>query len=123
MTRLPITPVAKPRMTQRDKWAKREVVQQYYAFKDNLRVMVRYAGYQLGDQVRLIFLLPMPQSWSKKKREDMNGKPHQQKPDVDNLCKSFLDSLTDDDSNVWNIAASKLWAEEGAILVENYEIK
>jgi Holliday junction resolvase RusA-like endonuclease len=35
----------------------------------------------------------MPESWSKKKKERMNLKPHQQTPDADNLFKAFTDTL------------------------------
>ena len=31
-----VNPVAKPRMTQRDKWKKRPVVDKYYAYKDEM---------------------------------------------------------------------------------------
>jgi Holliday junction resolvase RusA-like endonuclease len=63
----------------------------------------------------------MPVSWSKKKQIGLEGKPHQQTPDLDNLIKGFTDALTDADSQIWNISACKLWGREGAILVENYE--
>ena len=32
-----ITPVAKPRMTKRDKWLKRSVVEKYWEFKRNIQ--------------------------------------------------------------------------------------
>lgn len=56
----------------------------------------------------------MPPSWSEKKRREMEGKPHQQKPDLDNLLKS-LDALYEDDSVIWKISAEKVWAREGFI--------
>ena len=34
----PITPVPKPRMTRRDRWAKRPCVLRYWAFKDEVRL-------------------------------------------------------------------------------------
>ncbi len=81
-----ITPVPKPRMTQRDKWKKRPVVLRYHAFKDE----VRAAGVELEESGQhIIFVLPMPKSWSKKKQREMVGKPHQQKPDKDNLEKAL----------------------------------
>jgi Holliday junction resolvase RusA-like endonuclease len=39
------------------------------------------------------FHFALPDSWSKKKKEEMLYKPHQQKPDNDNLFKSFCDTV------------------------------
>lgn len=65
----------------------------------------------------LLFLMPMPKSWSKKRKAEMNGELHTQKPDVDNMTKAVLDSLYDDDSAIHTICARKIWAYEGAIWV------
>lgn len=48
----------------------------------------------------------------------MSGKPHQQKPDIDNLVKSVLDALLIEDKNVYRVLAEKYWAEEGGIEIE-----
>ena len=47
----------------------------------------------------------------------MDGRPHQQKPDVDNLLKALMDALFDDDCKVWSVAVSKVWGESGKITV------
>jgi Holliday junction resolvase RusA-like endonuclease len=39
------------------------------------------------------FDIPMPKSWSKKKRALMAGTPHTSKPDLDNLLKTVKDAL------------------------------
>ena len=107
-----ITPVAKPRMTQRDKrLPKRACVAKYHAFCDELRAN----KVELADNIYVIFYLPMPKSWSKKKRADMLARPHQQVPDLDNCIKSLLDGVLVDDSHVWAIRARKFWANEGGI--------
>ncbi|MFS9771223.1 RusA family crossover junction endodeoxyribonuclease [Enterobacter chuandaensis] len=49
------------------------------------------------------------------KRAPAEGKPHKRKPDIDNLTKSLRDALFDDDSHVWDVRASKMWEEQGAI--------
>jgi Holliday junction resolvase RusA-like endonuclease len=46
----------------------------------------------------ITFVMPMPPSWSKKKREQHDGKPHQSKPDCDNMLKALMDALFDDDA-------------------------
>jgi Holliday junction resolvase RusA-like endonuclease len=63
----------------------------------------------------IIFYLPMPKSWSKKKRTEMNGTYHDQKPDVDNLAKAFMDAFGSEDKHVAILHAEKYWAEEGSI--------
>lgn len=111
-----ILPVPKPRMTQRDRWAKRPPVVRYRAFCDRVRelgIVVPESG------SHITFVLPMPKSWSKKKRAEMQGRPHQQKPDIDNCTKALLDALYTDDSGVWDIRTSKIWGSQGEIIVRN----
>jgi Holliday junction resolvase RusA-like endonuclease len=112
---IPITPVAKPRMTQRDRWAKRPGVVRYYEFCDELRE--HWGGQLVSPILELTFHIPMPQSWSKKKKSEMLGEPHQQRPDIDNLIKSFLDALCDDDSYIYSVKAEKRWDKVGSIVV------
>ena len=116
-----ITPVPKPRMTRRDKWAKRACVLRYFAFSEELNLKLFSwidAGIDLNGYT-LTFGLPMPKSWSKKKKLEMDGKPHKQTPDIDNLCKAVLDSLYLDDSHIHKIALEKVWAKDGFIRIEH----
>lgn len=79
MITYPITPVPKPRQTRADKWKQRPAVMRYREFADQ----VRAAGITLPDCGALVtFYIPMPKSWSKKKRARADGTPHQSKPDV-----------------------------------------
>lgn len=110
-----ITPMGKPRMTQRDKWANREVVGRYWLFKDELVRMVNEQGFILPDLYTVTFYIPMPSSWSKKKKDKMRGQPHKQTPDTDNLVKALNDCLRDQDSAIWNIHAIKYWDDVGRI--------
>lgn len=110
-----ITPVPKPRMTQRDRWKKRPCVVRYHAFKDECR----HVGIELSESGdRVIFILPMPRSWSEKKKRAFDGKPHQQTPDVDNLLKSLLDAIYSNDCGVWGIMVKKVWGRTGKILIK-----
>ncbi|WP_336242107.1 RusA family crossover junction endodeoxyribonuclease [Enterobacter cloacae] len=52
-------------------------------------------------------------------RMAMDGQPHQQKPDLDNLKKSLLDALFEDDSHIWDARTSKVWGEIGMIIIED----
>lgn len=70
------------------------------------------------ERLRIVFGLPMPNSWSNKKKALMDGLPHQSRPDIDNLEKAFLDALCTDDSYVWDVHATKLWSRDPYIKVE-----
>ncbi|MGL5289400.1 MAG: nuclease domain-containing protein [Aeromonas sp.] len=108
----PITPVPKPRMTQRDKWQQRPAVMRYRAFCDAVRV----AGITLPEAgYHVTFYLPMPASWSARKRLNMAGKPHQQRPDKDNLEKALLDAIYAEDCQIWDGRTTKRWGVEGRI--------
>ena len=110
----PIIPCPKPRQTRSDRWRQRPAVLRYRAFADE----VRAARVEIPESgATVIFRLPMPTSWSMKKRQKMNGMPHQQKPDWDNLAKALCDAVYSDDSGVWDIRVIKLWFDEGSIEV------
>lgn len=117
--RFDIDPVAKPRMTRRDIWLDppRPPVSRYRQYKKDLNNLCLENRYRIGETLKIEFYLPMPQSWSKKKQWDMQGRPHQQKPDTSNLVKAFEDALTDDDSAIWSISAQKFWGDKGEIVV------
>ena len=105
-------------MTRRDGWAKRKVVIRYREFADEMRVQAE--GWELPDAFHVRFIVPMPSSWSKKKRLQMVSTPHRQRPDLDNFIKSFV-CLREEDSSIWNISAEKVWGEEGAIIIDDLQ--
>lgn len=100
-------------MTRRDKWAQRDCVMRYRAFKDK----VRESGLTLPQPGKVLFTLPMPGSWSKTKRASLDGQPHLLKPDVDNLLKALLDALYIDDAHIWSVAVEKRWGTAGSIAI------
>ncbi|HEX7050339.1 MAG TPA: RusA family crossover junction endodeoxyribonuclease [Longimicrobiales bacterium] len=114
-----VDPVAKPRMTRRDKWAQRPAVLNYRAYADALRAALP-RGVR-GGAFHLTFQLAMPRSWTKAKRARMNGTPHKSKPDIDNLVKGVLDALMADDAHVWKVTAEKSWAEAGSVTIRELE--
>ena len=115
--RINIEPNTKPRMTQADKWKQRPCVIQYRNFCDELRA--KTAGFQLSDNYSILFRISMPKSWSKKKRDLMRGKPHQETPDLDNLLKAVNDALLEQDKIIYQISATKLWSDIGEIIIIN----
>ena len=109
----PIVPCPAPRMTRRDKWAGRPCVQRYFAFRDEIRLH----GVTIPDRAWLVFVIPMPKSWSEKRRAEMDGKPHTVRPDADNLAKACGDAVFSEDSHIWDLRATKIWGQSGAIWV------
>jgi len=106
-----INPVAKPRMTQRDKWDKRPCVMKYWAFKEEL--LLKAGRFELGDRLDIKFYIKMPKSWNEKKKERFDMQPHQQKPDKDNLEKGLLDAFRKEDCTIWDGRVRKFWVNEG----------
>jgi len=121
MIELIIDPVPKPRMTVRDKWAHRSCVDRYYAFKTELTCLCNLKGFELPDKFKIEFLMPMPDGWNYKRKLEMVGKPHKQRPDLDNLVKAVLDCLKKEDKEIYHIDMSKIWWYEGKIIF--YEIQ
>lgn len=114
-----IDPVAKPRMTRRDVWKKRPCVLKYRAYKDELRLKTK--GFELGDNLRIKFIIPFPKSYSKKKCVELAYMPHKQKPDVDNLVKAVLDTFFKDDSHIYRVDAMKIWGYTGRMTIANLD--
>lgn len=110
-----IDPMGAVRQSRRDAWDPSPAVARYRAYRDELRLKI--GKFKLGPELPFIrFYLPMPKSWSQKKRTEMGGQPHQSKPDLDNLIKAFKDALAVEDAHVWRYAgAEKLWGSVGAI--------
>ena len=91
-------------MVKRIKWRlyekgdkKVETVIRYLDYKNELSIVARsqYKGEPLTGPVYLglIFHMPMPQSWSDKKKKRMDGQPHDKRPDRDNLEKGVCDAF------------------------------
>ena len=74
-------------------------------------------------KLNIIFYLPIPKSVSKKRRREMNlgliSAMH--KPDIDNLCKFYLDSMNGvifkDDSQVVFLSAQKKYSDNPHVLI------
>jgi len=117
---LDVTPVSKPRMTRADRWKKRQSVLKFFAFRDAVKQSPAWKTLELldMDSFKIVFHVPMPKSWSKKKKVQFEGKPHQQRPDLDNFLKAWKDSVYEEDAIVWNVEATKLWTSgPGYIMV------
>lgn len=112
-----LDPVARPRQTRADRYRNppRAPVAKYRGFCDHLRALA--GPWQMPDAMTIIFYIPMPASWSRKKKRAMDARPHQQTPDLDNLVKAALDALLKEDKTVWQVWAEKRWAYQGSIVI------
>lgn len=110
----PIVPVPAPRQVRSDKWKPRPGVVRYRAYRDEIRLRRVWAPTD-GDLV--VFLLPIPSSWSQKQQRAADGQPHRQKPDTDNLLKALLDATYAEDAHLWTITPAKVWSSTPGILI------
>ncbi len=132
----PITPIAKPRMTRADAITMRKLAAgKRLSEKERKRapLLSRWLAYKQEVEMRrvdvpesgawIVFVLPMPGSWSRKRKREMCGQPHRgqkdkaRKNDKDNLEKGLLDAVFGDDSAIWDSRVTKVWGERGAIFV------
>ena len=87
-------------------------LEKYNQYKIDLRAAALEKGFELLPQgCSFRFYIPMPKTWSKKKRAIMHFKLHQQKPDIDNLMKAVFDSMLSEDKGVAHFEAVKFWVD------------
>lgn len=117
MIEIPVTPIPAPRQSRRDIWNPRPCVVRYRNYRDEIEAYAH--NLDLIKPFEIIFHMPFPKSYSKKKKEILRGEGHKQKPDLDNLLKAFLDSVYrfSDDAHIWKVTASKIWSDEGKITI------
>ena len=119
-------PRAKPRQTQRDKFAPSLAVQNYRFWADLVRLAwrenVKGEPWEGGIALGAIFFFPIPQSWPAAKRNEamVRDLPHIIKPDIDNLLKGISDPLNGlawrDDCQICRLLepCEKLWTPQAA---------
>ncbi len=96
-------------------------LEKYNKYKDALKIEALRQGFDIPKHsIWIKFYMPMPKSWSARKRTQMNFMPKLSTPDLDNLTKAFKDGLLKQDSSVWDYRVSKFWydAERGFIEIE-----
>jgi Holliday junction resolvase RusA-like endonuclease len=70
--------------------------------------------------ISITFFIPVPPSWSKKKKKLHHGMLHQSTPDLSNLLKAMEDSMVSEDKYIAQYSACKRWVdfEDGWIEIE-----
>jgi len=125
---LDIVPMGAVRMTKSDTWKlnpnhvderkrQRPAVTRYFDFKNKVSHSCNQFNFQIEGCLEIVFFLPMPESWSEKKKQKFNGFPHKKRPDVDNMLKGFMDALRAEDADIWNVKTEKRYAYKGSILI------
>lgn len=88
---------------------KKEFLKHTKAYKDG------FTPIENAVSIRLAFFFPIPKSYTKKKRLEieMSDYIYTKTPDIDNLMKSVLDGLNKvafvDDKQVWSLSARKYY--------------
>jgi Holliday junction resolvase RusA-like endonuclease len=97
----------------------------YRAWCDELRAFLHNEGLTRAtlDEVTMIGFkcyIKFPDSYSKKKRAELAGQPHMEKPDIDNILKGLMDALLKDDKKVWKLLGSpeKRWEDKAGVRIE-----
>ena len=123
-----IIPMGAVRMSQSDRWKtnpehkdvnkrQRSEVTRYFSFKSELQRQAKLLNYTIYNTLDIIFCVPMPSSWSEKKKGQLIGHPVRTTPDLDNYIKAFMDALLINDGHIWKITAEKRYAYLGSIIV------
>jgi Holliday junction resolvase RusA-like endonuclease len=73
-------------------------LERYNDYKLSLAALSKQKSFVFPEQgASITFFIPVPKTWSKKKKKLYHGTLHQSKPDLDNLLKAFTDSLLSED--------------------------
>jgi hypothetical protein len=95
----------KPRMSQRDKWKKRDCVVAYFGWCDLARKHCPDLPTAVSvDAYSIIAYYRPPASWSVAKQTAAIGTVKRTKPDGDNVLKAVCDALWKDDHALGDIA-------------------
>ncbi|MCM3141695.1 RusA family crossover junction endodeoxyribonuclease [Brevibacillus sp. MER 51] len=118
-----VSPMGAVRTTQRQKWVDPRA-KKYYAYKQEIAGSAASQS-TVGQPtpsplaLKMVFVMPIPESWSKKKRWDALNKAHMTKPDLDNLIKGCTDALNgvvwQDDKQIIAVEATKVYGFEPRI--------
>ena len=88
-------------------------LERYNDYKLSLSALAKQQHFTFPEQgASIIFFIPVPKSWSKKKKKLYHGTLHQSKPDLDNLMKAMIDSLLSEDKIIAHYGElCKVWVD------------
>lgn len=120
-----VEPMGCVRMTQRGKWTS-PAAQRYIAYKGTLSWLLQKRWASEPTEcicgIKITFYMPIPKSWSQKKRKEHEGQLHNKKPDIDNIIKGLFDAangiIWKDDNQVARVEAEKRYSSQPRIEME-----
>ena len=124
---IPGPPVAKgrPRFTRQGRTYTPKKSADYEAIVAAAAKAVMPVPYDEALRVSVWVQIPIPKSWTKKKRAEKVYRAHTQTPDLDNFIKAALDGMNGiaftDDSLIAELSARKIWTEGPGQVVVNLE--
>lgn len=88
-------------------------LEKYNDYKLSLAGLVKQQKFDFPNfGASIKFFIPVPKTWSLKKKRQMHLRFHMSRPDIDNLCKSFFDSLFTEDKHIAHYECSKFWINQ-----------
>lgn len=69
------------------------LIAQYEATQEIQRQVIEQGFNMPEDDFMVLAYIPMPKSWTKKKKAEMDGKRHKSSPDADNVFKKVVDDI------------------------------
>jgi len=92
--------------------ARLQRLERYNNYKVNLLTEAKKKNFTIpAVGLSVTFYLPVPKSWSQKKKTAYHGTYHQSRIDIDNLTKGFFDALVAEDKYIANVTLTKRWVD------------
>lgn len=118
--RLPIEPMGAVRLSSSDRWSKRPRAQKYFDWKNRFKTIISNSAalkslisrIEYSGRIHIETVHPLPESWSKKKKEEHYGAPMRAKPDADNVLKAICDVIFKEDKQIHFAIISQRWCKE-----------
>ena len=117
--RLPFRAMGAPRISRKDTWEKRDVVEKYWSYCGDIRLRCglnprkksQSNTFKTADKVWVVakFETGLEELW---------GQPYLEAPDTDNIWKGIVDALFVEDKGIWDSRSSKFWGPLDEIELE-----
>lgn len=98
---------------------RKQTIKRYWDFKKAIKLLADLEKFEMPKQGSWIkFYLPMPKSWSIKKRKENLFKVIDGAADTDNYYKALTDSLMVEDKSISDFRATKFWYDSANGFIE-----
>lgn len=92
-------------------YKRKKYIERYNAYKEALVEEASEKGFTIPDHnFEVSFFIPVPRTWTKKKKAAMHFKLHRPRPDIDNFLKALFDPLKKQDASIAHLSGlQKRW--------------